>query len=391
MKKRLLSLGLAAVMALSLTTGALAAGGVYQSGEQSYYVGDYTYRGWSELYTGGGYQAITCVREKNNQPMPARSMGAVARLYNREGKLIEGTYATYNSEGATSWSRATPVVSCEGPVYSKGQVLLYSDANNSFLPFDAPRTVVAGSARSAEDSLARIAAQLTDEGTYPVNANGKTYGSALLAEEVGFSPDLISAVGVYGVHGYVRAEDMLPDVDTPDQAQAYMDSHTSASWIPLYDADENVVGVFELSVSQPGDDPAANDQAHAEAEAAMQQLRFAAVQEEPPQGMALNYSAYPVNSLGLTYGTTPTSAAGKYPDLIAALNNAGVSGYIRNWQDPTLHNPSDVEAFLKATEDIPYFVVPLYDSECNVIGNFIHMVSRALTQEEIDAALSRRY
>lgn len=84
---------------------------------------------------------------------------------------------------------------------------------------------------------------------YPTNENGETYGSASLANSLDTEPDLISAIGVGGTHGYVRKTDLNGEMPkTPEQALAQMRRwEGKVRQIPLYDVDgKTVIGVFNV-------------------------------------------------------------------------------------------------------------------------------------------------
>lgn len=83
---------------------------------------------------------------------------------------------------------------------------------------------------------------LTEDGAYPVNAAGETYGSVLLADMAGQNPDLISATNQKGVDGYIRIAD-VPTIG-PDVSVAAIQA------IPLYDMNGNVIGSFELEAPE---------------------------------------------------------------------------------------------------------------------------------------------
>lgn len=72
--------------------------------------------------------------------------------------------------------------------------------------------------------------------------------------------------------------------------------------------------------------------------------------------------AYPVNAAGETYGSILLAdMVGEDPDLLAAVNQDGVSGYIRN------------DDILRTDRIVPEGAVnsiPLYDMDGNVIGSF---------------------
>lgn len=82
-------------------------------------------------------------------------------------------------------------------------------------------------------------------------------------------------------------------------------------------------------------------------------------------GMLTEDNAYPVNNSGETYGSVLLADfVGEDPDLLAAVNQDGISGYIRNDDDTNAATNS----------------IPLYDQEGNVIGSF-----QLVENEEISA------
>ncbi|MBD5087478.1 MAG: hypothetical protein HDT30_01510 [Clostridiales bacterium] len=66
--------------------------------------------------------------------------------------------------------------------------------------------------------------------------------------QMGIEPELILAEGNDGIIGYVRAEDLETDnVQTLDEAIAYMDNRTLSYRIPLYASDgKTVIGAFTI-------------------------------------------------------------------------------------------------------------------------------------------------
>lgn len=82
--------------------------------------------------------------------------------------------------------------------------------------------------------------------SYPVNADGLTYGSILSAEYVGEEPDLVSAVSENGVEGFVRIDNLKDPIPrTPEEAVALY-SEESSRTIPLVDLDGNQLDVIVL-------------------------------------------------------------------------------------------------------------------------------------------------
>ena len=73
---------------------------------------------------------------------------------------------------------------------------------------------------------------------YPVNQYGESYGSVLLAEVIGEEPNLILAVGINGISGYVRADELKADYDVAPEDDVA---------ISVYDLDGVVIDTFILN------------------------------------------------------------------------------------------------------------------------------------------------
>ncbi len=93
-----------------------------------------------------------------------------------------------------------------------------------------------------------IVVQASTVHAFPKNQNGQTYGSKADATSLDTEPDLISAVGIGGISGYVKRTDLdqsLPK--TPEEAVAltkYNLAHSTRE-IPLYAIDgKTVIGKF---------------------------------------------------------------------------------------------------------------------------------------------------
>jgi len=83
---------------------------------------------------------------------------------------------------------------------------------------------------------------------YEVNENGQTYGSALIRDELGYEPDLVSAMGVDGTLGYVYSVDLADDFmpSNPKEALTWqLENAGKSKTIPLYDSDgKSIIGEF---------------------------------------------------------------------------------------------------------------------------------------------------
>lgn len=100
---------------------------------------------------------------------------------------------------------------------------------------------------------------------YEVNVNGQTYGNVNpeLPPELQVYPDLIAAIGIDDVEGYVYASDLNGDQPkNPEEAIAYMENleqeietakltrQEYLDTIPLYDSDGvTIIGAFPISFS----------------------------------------------------------------------------------------------------------------------------------------------
>lgn len=87
----------------------------------------------------------------------------------------------------------------------------------------------------------KIAKETLVDGEYPKNSSGESYGGTMLAEYVGYAPDLVSAQGTQGESGYIRdAEiDALPNLPKEECPHAFT--------VPLYDSEGGVIGEFAVS------------------------------------------------------------------------------------------------------------------------------------------------
>ena len=100
-------------------------------------------------------------------------------------------------------------------------------------------------------SKAKLIAEGLVNGNYPKNASGQTYGSAALAPIVGHDPDLIAVRGDNNIRGYVKNEDLNPEINTVADHQKYLEDLNANDWkIPLYNQDGKVIGKFEVSESE---------------------------------------------------------------------------------------------------------------------------------------------
>ena len=95
---------------------------------------------------------------------------------------------------------------------------------------------------------------------YPINAAGKSYGSADADVDPANWPDLILVEATGGSHGYVdrkRLDEVTgSEVRTPEEAVAWQKAMDAAQWdeveLPVYDSEGKIrVGTFKVSRSRP--------------------------------------------------------------------------------------------------------------------------------------------
>ena len=359
MKKRMMGLSLALALCLSLAAPALAASpGAERAGDQEYNspsttttTNGYTYKYWSALYVGTGFRAATYVQVINGDALP-KYVQTKARLYSDAGLVLrEADLKT--SSVSTNLEVSTTKSYGADTAYSQGLVG-FREWDGGYTTHDAPRTQTRS--RAVDEEL--LLQWLDENGAYRVNQKGETYGSELLSGVVGAAPDLIAAVGVDGVQGYIRMEDRMPDLSTPEKLAAHEARVTQDKEIPLYDVNGAVIGTYLME----GVD-----------------LFYDMIMRQ------LDNGRYPVNANGETYG--PEGAAeilGYKPDLVACVATNGEEGYMRNsereYASGVNRDPEEFQAARSGKN-----AVPVYDKDGNVIGEFV-FESGEVTPQEIQSA-----
>lgn len=186
--------------------------------------------------------------ECSSNDLPKGYMGSQARLYNSNGVLFgSGTWQYTTFETSVTGYMEVFDVEKDTYYYSQGIVALYNgDGYTNYTCTKTPNYIIESKSRSSENLVVQT------------NENGEIFGSALLLEEIGVSPDLILAVGTNGKIGYLKAADLnMSSITTPEQAVAYASfiesqmntqSLLQPPTIPLYESDGvTVIGEFELS------------------------------------------------------------------------------------------------------------------------------------------------
>lgn len=421
MKKRFSAL-LAGVLSVVMLGSVCAHAVAIETDPEKFTVNGVNYEMWSTLYKDGKntFRGSTWVSNPAQTRMPEGHFGVSTYLCDpTDTDIVYAEKAMrYNSSTAYFYYQETnKAYANDNGVICGGEVAIYNGTR--YEKRTAPQTRVTYPGRAADGTSKEVMALLDENGGYPVTAAGESYGPITLTEVVGSGPDLIWARGVDETKGYIRAEDLQPDVNNPEEAAAYMaelkNNPNKFRMIPLYDLEGNVIGSFEVTL--PTDDevsPEAQETIDKLEEAAYQS-RLAAVKkfaEEKPNSldwedpntqnrvmkMIAADGGYHVNSKGETYGSvTLALLLGEKPDLIYARGTEGQSGYYR--ERDTIHGkfdiqtPADAMRYMEYLETAPEeYLIPLYDCEGNVIGEFLHGMKDdggGLTQEQAEQEVNR--
>ena len=132
-----------------------------------------------------------------------------------QAALKKYLYANDDLVEETSWSTSNSYIhlldtkkhAVSGTIRVEGDYRFYH-ANGDYTGGSAP-VVSYDSSRSAVERVAVT--------SYPTNAKGETYGSYLDRNTVGQAPDLIAAMGENGVKGYIRLNDIAPELFTLEE------------------------------------------------------------------------------------------------------------------------------------------------------------------------------
>lgn len=167
--------------------------------------------------------------------VPTGYFGINARLYNSSGTLIKSSGMQYNGSSVNSKSLNSGSTTTKGTYYSQCQVSFYNgNGYHSYLSYSSPY-------------VQRSLAPMSLEKSYEVNENGLTYGSGLYAESLEDSLDLIRAIGINGVEGYVYSKEINLELNTLDKVIDYINSGQQDYSVPVYAEDgTTIVDTFEV-------------------------------------------------------------------------------------------------------------------------------------------------
>lgn len=182
-----------------------------------------------------GYcEGVVRISNTGTKNVPAGYLGGMPRLYNKSKELLTSSKWTYNSVPIHMKTICTKKVKGNGKYYySRSKARVYN--GNGYDTYICNQSPI-------------IKVSTGTEG-YKVNDKGESYGSALDEEYIGGEPDLIKAVGIGGIHGYVKAVDFEVDNDTPKVAgkNSYANGESDDKTIPLYNKEGTVIGKFKIA------------------------------------------------------------------------------------------------------------------------------------------------
>ncbi|SFP89642.1 Signal transducer regulating beta-lactamase production, contains metallopeptidase domain [Oscillibacter sp. PC13] len=159
--------------------------------------------------------------------------GDAALILSRGGKLL----ADDAPSGSFCWWAEDPSVKYK----------LFEDKNGfhreEYLVGNREALIADETRRGRKNAEETVDGWLSDlpGGEYPKNSRGETYGSTLLADYVGYEPDLVAARGTQGESGYICRAD---EAGIPHNLPKEICPHEFT--VPLYDAEHNVIGEFPM-------------------------------------------------------------------------------------------------------------------------------------------------
>lgn len=204
-------------------------------------------------------------------------------------------------------------------------------------------------------SVGAADAPATSVDGYPTNAKGETYGSYLDRNTVGQAPDLIAAMGENGVKGYIRLNDIAPELFTLEEIRQYQAQVDANPVIPLYDLNGKVIGSFVRGTTQ---DLATPDPVIVQK---LDQMTGGKSADFLPSAQPIPVKHdYPTTTNGESYGSyLDRDKYGYPPQLISVIGDNDQIGYVRLSDFRAANRPANV-------------VWDVYDLKGNVIDTFSH-------------------
>lgn len=220
------------VVALCVTAVMAATVSSKWSGTIEDYYGN-TYHGMtSATSTGRLIQATATTVTLDGTSVPVGYAEVTAVLY-RGSDIAAQTGPKYNTVVATGVTATTPQAGGSGNYTGVGTSGCWNGSSYEQVTTTTPVLQIAGS-RSTDAALFE-SLSVEDKQVY-INESGETYGTALASDLSNVEYDLVSAIGIHGIKGYIRSADRPQSASSPEEALARMQV-AQDQYIPVYEAD----------------------------------------------------------------------------------------------------------------------------------------------------------
>ena len=243
-KKKLISCLVVFALLLSATV-AYASYTQYWGSSTSYTAGSNKARHASYMAVANSdVSARTVVRNDTGHALSPGWLGVRPIAYFSNGEMAKRGDWEYSDARISGMDVPLPIYNYKSYLYSKGETALWNGNGYTRRKTTPSPNAKAESARLAIEGI-------------QINSSGETFGSELAATSYEDRPDLIAAVGVDGISGYVRKTDLDGDMpNSPEEAVKLMHSPEylyTARVVPLYDSEgKKVIGEFEIGSARNG-------------------------------------------------------------------------------------------------------------------------------------------
>lgn len=190
-------------------------------------------------------QAVAQVKTSDSMNAKAGYMGAQARLYTASDKQLQKSSSlTYTDRDCVNIYVYSPEATTANTYfYSQSKVQLYNgNGYTTYTAAQSPNCKVKASVAKEMDSYD----EEVETTVFKRSGEVLSYGSGLQVNEEGEEPDLIWAVGINDISGYVKADDLCPNVSNPAEACAITQELAEGYTIPVYDLEGNIVDQFAV-------------------------------------------------------------------------------------------------------------------------------------------------
>lgn len=165
--------------------------------------------------------------------VPAGYAEATALLY-RGSDLAAQTVPKYNTVVASGVTATTPQAGGSGNYTGVGTSGCWNGSSYEQITIPTTPVLQVAGSRSTDTTLFESLPE-EDKQVY-INESGETYGTALASDLSGVEYDLVSAIGIHGIEGYIRSTDRPQSASSPEEALARMQV-AQDQYIPIYKAD----------------------------------------------------------------------------------------------------------------------------------------------------------